>query len=200
MMKKVLLENVRIGILDNNGVFRMCPLINNLQTLCKGQQSKKDFDSKVNLYKITDNKDDILVNIITPDGKEYIIQSFSDEYIEYLCQLYFSLTEFIYSCKRNKFSDGCTISDLSIITKTLGKETLFVPNVGLKLLGYGDVSGHKYLKGIGKTSKITNIDFDNSILKSKRSIYNILSLSNEYKKYLENIISDLELVLKRYSK
>lgn len=199
-MRRVLLYNVRVGILDDNGKFRMSPFIQNIKTCIKGMQSENDFESKVVFYEVADCQDEILVKIITLDGKEYIIKSFSAEYIEYLNKMYFSLTELMNCYKQKEIvnSIGCRISDLSIITKIDGKEMLMAPVEGIKLRGNGVVTGHKYLKGVGKTSKVVNINSDTCTLKSTRSLYKIVSLSNGYRIYLEDMISELELILKQY--
>lgn len=199
-MRRVLLYNVRIGILDDNGKFRMSPLIQNIKTCVRGVQSENDFESKINLYEVKDCQDEISVKILALDGKEYIIKSFSAEYIEFLNKMYFNLTELMncYEQKEIENSIGCRISNLSIITKVDEKEILMVPVEGLNLRGTGFITGHKYLQGIGRTSKVAKVNSDTCTLKSARSIYKILSLSNGYKIYLENMISELELILKQY--
>lgn len=199
-MKRILLDNVKIGILDNNGMFAMSPLMKNFKIYFKAEQSECGLPTQILDYDIIDRNSEISVNITGIDGEKYKVSSFSDEYVEYINTMYFTLTELIDNNKEKDSSTGCKISNLSIITKFDGNEILMIPIEGLKLRGSGNVTGHKYLKGFGKTSKILDISSSNCRLTSKRNVYNILSISTEYKSYLENIIFELELILKRYSR
>jgi len=203
-MKKVFISGVRIGILDNNSKFIMSTFVESVKMYFQVlQPENSEYTKKTEIlgYQISNDKDQVILEIFSSDENVYVVKTFSDEYVEYLNRLYFSLVELVSNCKRKSKSTlvGCNILGLSLTSKVSGNELLIPPIVGIKIHGYGNIVGHKYLKhGFGKTSKIIDINSNNCTITSTRTIYEILSLSPEYENYIKDIILELETILKQY--
>jgi hypothetical protein len=203
-MKKVFISNVRIGILDNNSNFVMSAFVESVKMYFQVlQPENSEYTKRAEIlgYQLSDNKDGVALEIFSSDENIYVVKTFSDEYVEYLNKLYFNLVELVKNCKIKSKSTlmGCNILGLTLMSKVSGNELLIPPISGIKIHGYGNIVGHKYLKhGYGKTSKIVDIDSINCTITSTRTIYNILSLSPEYEDYIKDMIFELETLLKQY--
>jgi len=205
-MKKVLVDDVRIGILDNNGKFVMSTFVDGLKTYFQVLQPESlEYTSKTEIsgYEILNDDKEMGLKLFSIDGKIYIVRSFSNEYTEYLNRLYFNLEEMISKSKTKYNSSyiGSRILDLSLIVKILGNELFVPPVIGMKIHGYGNILGHKYLKnGFGKTSKVVAIDASACSITSTRTVYDVISLSVEYEKYLIDISSEIAILLKQFTR
>jgi|GEM_PF-3010449 len=205
-MKKTLINYVRIGVLDNNSEFVMSTFIEGMKMYFQAKKSENsEYISKIEIvgYEFLNDDDEIVLNLFSSDGIIYGVQSFSNEYIGCLNNLYISLMRLVsnYKLKSKSSLLGCNIYELSLIAKIAGNELFIPPIVGFRFHGSGNIIGHKYLKrGFEKTSKIIDIDSNICTITSTRTVYNILSFSKEYEKYLEEIISKIQTILKHYSR
>jgi len=201
-MEKVLINNVRIGVLNNNGSFTMSTFVGGPKLYFQLQKLEgSDYDPKIQILKY-EISNDLTVNLFCADEKVYVVNSFSDAYIEYLNRLFLTLTELIKKCKpKNRLGAvGCRIYDLTLTTTIDGYEMFLPPIKGLKIHASGNIFGHKYLKtGFGRTSKVVGLNSTSCTVSSKGTVYEIISLSDEYEDYLTRLVTEIEIILNQYS-
>lgn len=204
-MKKVSIENVRISIRDNNGNFAMAPFLNNMNIFFEGTESENpdnNVKGMIKSYQIKEEGNNLLVDITAADESEYSVNSFAPQYIQFLNKINCNTIDLIVQCRQQdkNFISTCRIFELNIVCKNKDEYIFAPPIAGLKVFGTGIVNGHKYIKnGFGKSSKIVEVNHCARTIKSTRTIYEILSLSPDYEKYLMDILSNVETILHYYS-
>lgn len=202
-MSKILIADAQIGIHDNNSKFEMAPLMHCMDVYMKGVQTDSGEEVPqflIKSYEVIERDNELLIYIKDENGNEFSVKSFSEDYLEYLNQLMCDVIELITQCKTKNVGciNTCRISQLSIVTKRKGEMVMVPPLQGLKLKATGNVSGHKYLKGNGSSSKIYNIDYHHQVLTSKRSVYEVVSISDDYEKFLTDTLTPSLIILEYY--
>lgn len=201
IMRRIFLNDVRIGVLDDNSKFVLAPFMRNKKIYLQGESSDAKYQKQIKDYKIYEQGTKLLVYFTDVDGIEYKAMSFAQEYIQYLNKFNCSIVELIVQCKtiNKKSMCPCKIYDFKIVLKECGKEILIPPIKGLKQRAAGNISGHKYLKNVfGRTSKIIDLNACARLLTSTRTEYELYSISKEYEDYLMDVLSDVETVLEYY--
>lgn len=201
-MEKVSLDNVRIGVLDDNGKFVMSPIIGGPTIYFESFKSENLENipkTEIFCYEISQYS----ISLFDSNGKGYLVNTFSNDYVKYLNRFSSNLTKLIgNSKKRNRpyGTIGPKIYDFEITIK--GDIEVFLPPIKcLNLRASGNICGHKYLKnGFGITGKLAGVNYNDCIFSSKRTSYSILSLSIEYEEYLTDILFGIEIMLNKYSK
>jgi hypothetical protein len=200
-MRKVALTNVEIGILDANNIFTFAPIMRSPDIYLKGESEENPgviHQFKVNNYQIIEQRNNLRVYFTDEIGKEYKVKSFAESYLQYLNRFDCNIVQLFVQCKSYKkyFMSKCKISNLEIVRKVNGQDIMTPFIDSLKTVARGIISGHRYLKnGPGKTSKIMSMCYPARILISRRTVYEIMSLSEEYENYLRDILSDVETIL-----
>lgn len=202
-MKKVSLNEVRIGVLNDNGKFVMAPFLRNMKIYFQGEDSESSYQNQVRDYQIIEQRNRLLVYLTDIEGNEYKVNFFTEEYVQFLNKFNCSAVELIVQCKTKskRNMSPCKISDFKIISKINCQQTLAPPIKELNVRATGNIMGHRYLKnGLGKTSRVYDLNPCARLLTSTRTEYELLSISKEYEDYLMSILSDVETVLEYYSK
>lgn len=202
-MRKIFLNDVRVGILDDNNKFVMAPFMQNKKIYLQGEANDVKYQKQIQSYQIFEQGSKLLVYFTDVDGIEYKALSFSEDYIQYLNMFNCSIVELIVQCKSTdkKNMSSCKIYDLKIVSKESCKEILVPPLKGLKFRGAGNIVGHRYLRNtFGRTSKVINFNSCARLLTSTRTEYEIFSISKDYEDYLMSVLSDVETVLEYYPK
>lgn len=200
-MKKVSLNEVCIGVFDDNGKFVMAPFLRNMKIYFQGEDSGTNYQKQVQNYQVIEQRNRLLVYLTDTEGNEYKVNFFAAEYIQFLNKFNCSTIELIVQCKtiNKRNMSPCKISDFRIISKINCQQTLAPPIKELNLRASGNITGHRYLKNeFGKTSRVYDLNTCARLLTSTRTEYELLSISKEYEDYLMSILSDVETILEYY--
>lgn len=202
-MEKVLINNVRIVVLSHNGKLLMSPFVDGPKMFFEILELEKMVyvcKTEILSYEISS---DYTVNLFCADEKIYVINSFSNEYLKYLKNLNFTLKELIFTCigKHSQGTVESKIYDLSLTAKIGEKEKFLPPIKHLKIHAFGNIIKHRYSKNeFKKTSNILGINSNTCLLATKITVYQIMSISVIYERYLTSLIAENHIILGQYAR
>jgi len=202
-MEKVLINNVRIVVLSHNGKLLMSPFVDGpIMYFEILELEKMVYVCKTEILSYEISKD-FTVNLFCADEKIYVVNSFSNEYLKYLKKLNFTLKELIFMCieQNSRVTAKSKIYDLSLTAK-IGEKEMFLPPIKhLKIHAFGNIIEHRYSKNkFKKTSNIMGINSNTCLLTSKVTVYQIMSISVVYERYLTSLIAENYIILGQYAR